>query len=68
MKIELSALSSEALTAIVESFVLREGTDYGDREASFERKCDEVRTQLELGQAWIDFDPATETVDIRTSG
>ena len=57
-------LSAEALRSVVESFVLREGTDYGEREVSLEQKLAHVYRQLERGEARIVFDPNTETVDI----
>ncbi|HEY5645945.1 MAG TPA: YheU family protein [Pseudomonadales bacterium] len=65
MKIPLSSLSEDALAAIIETFVLREGTDYGPGEHDLASKCLAVRRQLERGEAEIDFDPNTETVDIR---
>lgn len=49
---------------MIESFVLREGTDYGEREHSLEQKVAQVRAQLERGQARILFDPETNTVTI----
>ena len=57
-------LSEEALRGVVESFVLREGTDYGEREFSLDQKVDHVLRQLRRGEARIVFDPATETIDI----
>ncbi len=47
-----------------ESFVLREGTDYGEREISLADKVGRVIRQLEHGEAQIVFDPQTESVDI----
>lgn len=57
-------LSVEALRGVVESFVLREGTDYGEREISLEQKVAQVIRQLERGEARLIFDPNSETVDI----
>jgi uncharacterized protein len=57
-------LSPDALAGVVESFVLREGTDYGDREYSLPEKVAHVMRQLDRGEAQIIFDPNTETVDI----
>ncbi len=57
-------LSPEALTAVIESFVLREGTDYGERDVPFDTKVMQVRRQLELREAEIVFDPNTESVGI----
>jgi uncharacterized protein YheU (UPF0270 family) len=57
-------LSADALRGVVESFVLREGTDYGERDVSHEAKVEQVMRQLERGEAKILFDPVTESVDI----
>lgn len=57
-------LSEEALRGVVESFVLREGTDYGQRDFSFEEKIAAVMRQLDRGEAMVVYDPETETVSI----
>lgn len=44
--------------------MLREGTDYGEREYSLDQKVSQVRAQIERGQARILFDPHTSTVTI----
>ena len=49
---------------MVEAFVLREGTDYGEREVSLDSKVASVVRQLERGEAQIVFDPQSESVDI----
>ena len=63
-------LAPETLRAVIESFVLREGTDYGARDASFESKVADVRRQLDRGEAVIIYDPTSDSVDIvvRTPG
>jgi uncharacterized protein YheU (UPF0270 family) len=60
-------LSPEALRGVIEAFVLREGTDYGDREASHEAKVADVLRQLERGEAYIQFDPLDSSVTIVTA-
>jgi uncharacterized protein YheU (UPF0270 family) len=65
VKIPLNTVSEAALAGIVEDFVLREGTDYGPGEHGFASKCAEVRAQLANGEAAINFDPVTGTIDIR---
>ncbi|HEX6506643.1 MAG TPA: YheU family protein [Chloroflexota bacterium] len=64
MFVPYTELSPEALRGVVESFVLREGTDYGEREYSLDQKLAHVYRQLERGEAQIVFDPSTETIDI----
>jgi uncharacterized protein len=57
-------LAADLLHAVVESFVLREGTDYGEREISLQAKVARVMAQLKNGEAKILFDPESESVTI----
>jgi uncharacterized protein YheU (UPF0270 family) len=57
-------LTADLLHAVVESYVLREGTDYGEKEFSLEDKVAHVISQLKRGEARIVFDPDTESVSI----
>ena len=57
-------LAQELLHAVVESYVLREGTDYGVNETSLEDKVAQVQLQLRRGEAHITFDPATESINV----
>jgi uncharacterized protein len=57
-------LAPDVLRAVIESFVLREGTDYGEGEFSLAQKVAKVGRQLERGEAQIIFDPQTESVAI----
>jgi uncharacterized protein YheU (UPF0270 family) len=57
-------LAPELLRAVVESYVLREGTDYGERELALDDKVARVIAQLKRGEAQIVFDPDTDTVSI----
>ncbi len=50
--------------AVVESYVLREGTDYGEKEFSLQDKVAHVISRLKRGEARIVFDPESETVSI----
>ena len=42
-------LAPETLDNLIESFVLREGTDYGEQERSLEQKVNDVKRQLKSG-------------------
>jgi uncharacterized protein YheU (UPF0270 family) len=57
-------LSPEALRGVIEAFVLREGTDYGERDVPFETKVAQVLRQLERGEAQIMYDPETQGIAI----
>jgi uncharacterized protein YheU (UPF0270 family) len=62
-----AALAVETLRGVVEAFVLREGTDYGEREVAFEEKCRQVQAQIERGEVHIVFDPVTQSVSIHAA-
>ncbi len=64
LEIPLHTLSDAALAGVIEAFVLREGTDYGHRDFSLERKCAAVRRQLERGDARLVYDQATRSPNI----
>ena len=57
-------LSAATLRGVIESFVLREGTDYGERDVPHATKVAQVLRQLERGEARIMFDPVTQGVSI----
>ena len=57
-------LSADALAGIIKAFVLREGTDYGEREFTLEQKIANLRAKIESGDAQILFDPDSASVDI----
>ena len=57
-------LSAEALRGVLESFVLREGTEYGEHEVSLEQKVAQVLRQLERGEAQVIFHAEFESIDI----
>ena len=49
---------------MIEEFVTRDGTDYGERETELAKKVAQVRGQLKKGQAWIFFYPDDESFEI----
>lgn len=65
MEIAPDRLSSEALRGIIEEFVTREGTEYGEQPVSLETKVAQVEAQIRRGEVVVEFDPVTETVDLR---
>lgn len=64
VEIPYAGLSETALRGVVEAFVLREGTDYGDGQFTLEQKVRQVMHQLERGEAQIVFDPRLEITEI----
>ena len=57
-------LEPDTLRAVIESFVLREGTDYGVHEMSLEDKVAQVLISFDAARRNITFDPATESVNV----
>lgn len=57
-------LSADALRGVIDNFILREGTDYGDRVVSHDEKVAQVLLQLERHEARILFDPLDSSVTI----
>lgn len=57
-------VSGEALRGLVEEFVSRDGTDYGDRERTLEEKVDRVKQKLASGEVCIVFDRDDERVNL----
>ena len=57
-------LAPETLDNLIESFVLREGTDYGEQERSLEQKVNDVKRQLKSGDVVLVWSELHETVHI----
>ncbi len=66
IEIPLDRLSPDILNAVIEEFILREGTDYGALETSLDSKITQVRRQLDRGDVLITFDPVTENCTLLT--
>ena len=59
-------LDAEVLNALVESFILQEGTDYGREETSLPSKVAQVRRQLDKGEVLITFDEESQDCHLMT--
>jgi uncharacterized protein YheU (UPF0270 family) len=66
--IPFNELSPEALKGVIQEFVTRDGTDYGESETPLNMKALQVLNQLHTGKAVIVFDQKTETCNIVPSG
>ncbi|MEJ6476825.1 YheU family protein [Pseudoalteromonas piscicida] len=64
MLIPYQQIPTETLDNLIEHYVLREGTDYGDIEVSTESKVAQVKAQLQSGEALIVFSELHESVNI----
>lgn len=61
-------LDAELLAALIEEFILQEGTDYGEHEATLASKVAQVRGQIVKGDALITYDEESETFNLITKG
>ena len=64
MIIPLEQINEETLIAIIEDFILREGTEYGVIDATKADKIAQVKLQLQQGSAVIVYSELHESVNI----
>jgi uncharacterized protein len=64
MEIPWERIPAETLRKMAENYILREGTDYGQKDFSIEEKTRQVIGQLKRKEAVIVFDPETESFNI----
>ena len=55
---------ADSLQNLIEEFVSRDGTDYGEHEIPVSSRVEQVRQLLRRGKVVIWFDEATETVSV----
>jgi hypothetical protein len=67
VKIPYDQLSPEALHGVIEEFVTRDGTDYGEVEVPLGTKIAQVLAQIKSGKAVIVFDQETESCTVLRS-
>ena len=68
MIIPVSEIPHDTLLNLIESFVLREGTDYGEYEKSLDEKVQDVLIMLQRGDAFIQYSQEHESVNIVPKG
>lgn len=57
-------IDAETLDNLLESVVLREGTDYGSQELSFDTKVEQLKQRLKTGEAVVVYSELHESVDV----
>jgi len=63
-RIPVNKLSNQALRGVIEEFISRDGTDYGEISVPMETKFRHVKYKLETGLAVLIFDDESETTNI----
>jgi uncharacterized protein YheU (UPF0270 family) len=61
-------IATDTLNALIEEFVTRDGTDYGDIETSTATKVQQVMNQLERKEVFIVYSEEYETCTIKSKG
>ncbi|SMC75364.1 hypothetical protein SAMN02746065_10963 [Desulfocicer vacuolatum DSM 3385] len=61
VKVPHDQLSPRALRGVVEEFLTRDGTDYGEVEVPLETRVAQVFAHLKSGKVVIVFDPDSQT-------
>lgn len=64
MIIPWQQLATDTLNNLIESFVLREGTDYGKDEKTLDEKVEDIKQQLRLGSVVLVWSELHETINI----
>lgn len=64
LRIPWDQLSPEGLHGLVEEYITREGTDYGEREFSLTEKVEQVTAQIKRGEVLIVFDDKSKTCNL----
>ena len=66
LEIPWQQLSAAALKNLIEEFITRNGTDYGDHEVSLEDKLAQLQGQIQSGDVLVIFDEESESCQLVT--
>lgn len=64
MIIPYTDIAGETLNNLIEYYVLREGTDYGEQEVSLDEKVAAVKRQLQSGEVVIVYSELHESINL----
>lgn len=62
--VPVEQIEAETLKNIVEEFVTRDGTDYGETERSLVHKVDEIMAKIRTGKILVVYDEELESVNL----
>jgi uncharacterized protein len=65
VEVPRDALSAEALLGVVEEYITREGTEYGEREFTLAEKREQVLRLLERGEVIIVYEPESRSTTLK---
>ena len=64
VEVPFDRLSAAAQRGVIEEYVTREGTDYGEGEVDLATKVAQVRRQIDRGEVVVLFQAKTGTVNL----
>lgn len=64
MIIPYTDINNDTLNNLIEYFVLREGTDYGEQEVALPQKVEMVKRQLKTGDVLIVYSELHESINL----
>ena len=64
MDIPYQAINAQTLRNMIEEFVTRDGTDYGEQELTLEAKVEQVLASLKTGKVVVQYDESVEICEI----
>lgn len=59
-------LDTAVFDAVLEEYISREGTDYGDYEYSLAEKREQLRQQIKAGKICLCYDPVSQSCTLLT--
>lgn len=62
--IPIEQVPKDALDSLIEEFVTRQGTNYGEADYTLKEMVEQVKTALKNQKAILQYDDETETLDI----
>lgn len=65
MIIPWQQIPDDTLHNLIEYYVLREGTDYGEQEVPLQQKVEQVKQQLKAGDIVVTYSELHETVSLQ---
>lgn len=67
IRVPFESLPAQTLDALIEAFILQEGTDYGALEVGLPARVAQVRRQIEKKEVFVVFHAESETCTLATA-
>ena len=64
MDIPYQAINAQTLRNMIEEYVTRDGTDYGEQELTLDAKVEQVLAGLKTGKMVVQYDESMEICEI----